>query len=214
MRTYDLEKEIYRILQDSSKIRGYNARLRSEYINLNDENRRLKVENSKLVSQNACTEISLAKAEADNFAKSEEVKSLQSVINLLAPEYSNKNNQSDSHVKSGLIDTSYGGNDMVPLGPISAPSPIGTPDRPFQGEKSSVDSKTGLDNFLPYILVFSIILFLLITIMWFIIVKRLRNTQEKAEQYIQARDWHLQRPAVRSEAGRKKMTDIPPPKNI
>src|SRR5436190_21011241 len=98
MGTYDLEKEIYRILQDSSKIRGYNARLRSEYINLNDENRRLKVENSKLVFRNACTEISLAKAEADNFAKSEEVKSLQSVINLLAPEYSNKNN---SHVKSG-----------------------------------------------------------------------------------------------------------------
>src|SRR5215471_5681303 len=100
MEMYDFKKEIYRILQDSSKIRGYNARLRSEYINLNDENRRLKVENSKLVSQNACTEISLAKAEADNFAKSEEVKSLQSVINLLAPGYSDKNNQSDSHVKS------------------------------------------------------------------------------------------------------------------
>src|ERR1044071_3213629 len=98
MGTYDLEKEIYRILQDSFKIRGYNARLQSEYINLNDENRRLKVENSKLVFQNACTEISLAKAEADNFTKSEEVKSLQSVINLLASEYSN---WSDSHVKSG-----------------------------------------------------------------------------------------------------------------
>src|SRR5215471_6563066 len=93
MEMYDFKKEIYRILQDSSKIRGYNARLRSEYINLNDENRRLKVENSKLVSRNACTEISLAKAEADNFAKSEEVKSLQSVINLLAPGYSDKNNQ-------------------------------------------------------------------------------------------------------------------------
>src|SRR6266496_6253007 len=101
MGTYDLEKEIYRILQDSSKIRGYNVKLRSEYINLNDENRRLKVENSKLVSQNAYTEISLAKAEADNFAKSEEVKSLQSVINLLAPGYSGKNSRSDSHVKSG-----------------------------------------------------------------------------------------------------------------
>src|ERR1700733_5023296 len=99
MGTYDLEKEIYRILQDSSKIRGYNARLRSEYINLNDENRQLKVENSKLVSQNACTEISLAKAKADNFAKSEKVKSLQFVINLLASEYSGKNNWSDSHIK-------------------------------------------------------------------------------------------------------------------
>src|SRR5438128_12521892 len=115
MGTYDLEKEIYRILEDSSKIRGYNARLRNEYINLNDENRRLKVENSKLISQNACTEISLAKFKADNFAKLEEVKSLQSVINLLAPGYSDKNNQSDdgrsllqvnapdSHVKSSPI---------------------------------------------------------------------------------------------------------------
>src|SRR6266542_3975862 len=99
MGTYDLEKEIYRILQDSSKIRDYNARLQSEYINLNDENRRLKIENSKLVFQNACIEISLAKTKADNFAKSEKVKSLQSVINLLAPEYSDKNNRSDSRVK-------------------------------------------------------------------------------------------------------------------
>ena len=64
MGTYDLEKEIYHILQDSSKIRGYNARLRNEYINLNDENRQLKIKNSKLVFQNACTEISLAKAKA------------------------------------------------------------------------------------------------------------------------------------------------------
>src|SRR6266542_1744335 len=100
MGTYDLEKEIYRILQDSSKIRGYNARLQSEYINLNNKNRQLKVENSKLVSQNACTEISLVKAKADNFAKLEKVKSLQSVINLLAPEYSDKNNRSDLHVKN------------------------------------------------------------------------------------------------------------------
>ncbi|CAI2187611.1 17686_t:CDS:2, partial [Funneliformis geosporum] len=50
---------------------NYNARLQSEYIKLNDKNRQLKVENSKLVSQNACTEISLTKAEADNFAKLE-----------------------------------------------------------------------------------------------------------------------------------------------
>ncbi|RIA99212.1 hypothetical protein C1645_811685 [Glomus cerebriforme] len=85
MGTYDLEKEICCVLQDSSKIRDYNAKLWNEYINLNDENWQLKVENFKLVSQNACTEISLAKAKADNFAKSEKVKSLQSVINLLAP---------------------------------------------------------------------------------------------------------------------------------
>jgi hypothetical protein len=135
-------------LQDSSKVRDYNARLRSEYINLNDENRRLKVENSKLVSQNACTEISLAKAEADNFAKSEEVKSLQSVINLLPPEYSGKNNWSDSHVKSGLIDASYDEKND-----ISASSVIGTPDNPIQGESAkpkeindsnSVNSKSKL----------------------------------------------------------------------
>ncbi|PKK58290.1 hypothetical protein RhiirC2_796560 [Rhizophagus irregularis] len=193
MGTYDLEKEIYRILQDSSKIRGYNARLRSEYININDENRRLKIENSKLISQNACTEISLAKAEADNFAKSEEVKSLQSVINLLAPEYSNR---SDSHVKSG-------GEKHDGLEDSGASSLIDISDTALQ-EKSSVDSKTGLDKLLPYILPFSIILFLLIAIMWFIIVKKLRNTQKTAEQYIQTRDWHLQRLAVRSEAGRKK----------
>ncbi|GES78250.1 hypothetical protein RCL_jg28454.t1 [Rhizophagus clarus] len=162
--------------------------LRSEYINLNDEsdeNRRLKVENSKLVFQNACTEISLAKAEADNFAKSEEVKSLQSVINLLASEYSN---QSDSHVKSGLIGTSYGEKhggleDSVSLRPSDASSLIGTSDTALQ-EKSSMDSKTGLDEFLSYILPISIIVFLLIAIMWFIIVKKLQNTQEKAEQYI------------------------------
>ena len=203
MGTYDLEKEIYRILQDSSKIRGYNARLRSEYINLNDENRRLKVENSKLVSQNACTEISLAKAEADNFAKSEEVKSLQSVINLLTPEYSNL---SDSHVKSGPIGArmKHGGlEDSVSLRPSGASSLIGTSDTALQ-KKSSMDSKTGLDEFLPYILPISIIVFLLIAIMWFIMLKKLRNTQETAEQYIQARDWHFQSLAVRSEAGRKK----------
>src|SRR6185437_3820298 len=91
----------------------------------------------------------------------------------------------------------------VSLRHSGASSLIGTSDTALQ-EKSSVDSKTGLDKLLPYILPFSIILFLLIAIMWFIIVKKLRNTQEKAEQYIQARDWHLQRLAVRSEVGRKK----------
>src|ERR1044072_6431319 len=122
MERSDLKKEIYRTVQDASKIRGYNARLRSEYINLNDKNRRLKVENSKLVSQNACTEISLAKAEADNFAKSKEVKLLQSVINLLALEYSN---QSDSHVKSaGEKHGGLGGS--VSLRPSGASSLIGT----------------------------------------------------------------------------------------
>jgi len=205
MGTYDLEKEIYRILQDSFKIQGYNARLRNEYINLNDENRRLKVENSKLVSQYACTEISLAKAEADNFAKSEEVKSLQSVINLLAPEYSNR---SDSHVKSGPIGARMKHGGLEDSGslcehPSGASSLIGTSEAPME-PKSSVDSKTGLDKLSPYILPFSIILFLLIAIMWFIMLKKLRNTQETAEQYIQTRDWHLQRLAVRSEAGRKK----------
>ncbi|CAI2202038.1 12916_t:CDS:1, partial [Funneliformis geosporum] len=107
-----------------------------------------------------------------------EVKSLQSVINLLAPEYSNR---SDSYVKGGPIGASHG-EKHGGLEDSGASSLIGTSD-------------TGLDKLLPYILPFSIILFLLIAIMWIIIVKKLRNTREIAEQYIQARDWHLQRPA-------------------
>ncbi|RGB32306.1 hypothetical protein C1646_670248 [Rhizophagus diaphanus] len=135
MGTYDLEKEIHHILQNSSKIRDYNDKLQSEYINLNDENRRLKVENSKLVSQNTCTEISLAKIKADNFAKLEEVKSLQSVINLSAPEYSN---QSDSHVKSRPIGASHGEKHgglegLVSLRPSGASLLIGISNRAFQG---------------------------------------------------------------------------------
>ncbi|GES96438.1 hypothetical protein GLOIN_2v473602 [Rhizophagus clarus] len=130
MGTYDLEKEIYHILQDSSKIQGYNAKLQSEYINLNDENRQLKVENSKLVSQNTCTEISLAKAKADNFAKSEE---------------------SDSHVKSGLIGALHGEKhggleDSISLRPSGASSLISTSDTALQ-EKSSMDSKTAICNY-------------------------------------------------------------------
>ena len=138
---YDLEKEIYRILQNSSKIRGYNARLQSEYINLNNKNRQLKVENSKLVFQNACTEISLAKVEADNFAKSEEVKLLKSVINLLAPGYSGKNSRSDSHGRKNDEPE-----DPVSLRPSSTSSVVGILDRPFQGEadSSSMDSKSNL----------------------------------------------------------------------
>ncbi|KAF0467419.1 hypothetical protein F8M41_026013 [Gigaspora margarita] len=63
-------------------------------------NGKLKVENSKFTFQNACTEISLAKAKANKFTKSEEVKSIQFVINLLAPGYTNKNNQSNSYIKT------------------------------------------------------------------------------------------------------------------
>ncbi|GBC08339.1 hypothetical protein RclHR1_08040001, partial [Rhizophagus clarus] len=96
------------------------------------ELRWLKVENSKFVFQNACTEISLAKAEADNFAKLEEVKLLQFVINLLTPEYSGKNNQSDLYVKGGLIDALHGKKND-----ISTSSIIDTPDSPIQGEKTS-----------------------------------------------------------------------------
>ncbi|CAG8773071.1 2342_t:CDS:1 [Dentiscutata erythropus] len=107
MGTYDFEKEICRILQDSSKIRDYNAKLRNKYMKINNEARRLKVENSKLFSQYACTETSLAKYKAKCHAKSEEVKLLQSVINSLPPGYFDKNNQldgperTDSYVKSG-----------------------------------------------------------------------------------------------------------------
>ncbi|RIB27453.1 hypothetical protein C2G38_2029373 [Gigaspora rosea] len=106
MGTYDLEKEIRRILQDSSKIRDYNAKLRNEYMKINNEARRLKVENSKLFSQYACAETFLAKYKADYHTKSEEVKSLQSVINSSLPGYFDKNNQpdgpekTDSYVKS------------------------------------------------------------------------------------------------------------------
>ncbi|GBB95910.1 hypothetical protein RclHR1_02640024 [Rhizophagus clarus] len=114
MGTYDLEKEIYHILQDSSKIQGYNAKLQSEYINLNDENRQLKVENSKLVSQNTCTEISLAKAKADNFAKSEEVKSLHGLIGALHGE------------KHGGLE------DSISLRPSGASSLISTSDTALQ----------------------------------------------------------------------------------
>ncbi|CAG8583280.1 20709_t:CDS:2 [Cetraspora pellucida] len=77
MGTYNLEKEIHRILQDLSKIQDYNAKLRNEYIKINNEARQLK-----------------------------EVKSLQSVINSFPLGYFDKNNwpdgleRTDSHLKS------------------------------------------------------------------------------------------------------------------
>ncbi|CAG8554404.1 25990_t:CDS:2, partial [Racocetra persica] len=73
---------------------------------INNEARQLKVENSKLFFQYACAETSLAKYKAECHTKSEEVKSLQSVINSLPPGYFDKNNQpdgpkrTDSYVKS------------------------------------------------------------------------------------------------------------------
>ena len=225
MGTYDLEKEIHHILQDSSKIRDYNAKLRSEYMKLNDEFRRLKVENSKLISQNACTEISLAKSKADNFAKLEEVKSLQSVINLLAPEYSDKNNQSDdgrsllqvnapdSHVKSSPIGALHGEKNNEPEDSFIKGN---TSNSPIQRQKdNSVNLETifsepiipatssneislggaGLagnpiviDKLLSSMLTYSIILFLLIVIIWFIVVKKLWNGWKKN---IQISDLHL-----------------------
>ncbi|CAG8703814.1 18752_t:CDS:1 [Gigaspora rosea] len=74
---------------------------------INDEARRLKVENSKLFFQYACAETSLTKYKAEYYAKSEEVKSLQFVINSFPPGYFDKNNQpdgperTDSYAKSG-----------------------------------------------------------------------------------------------------------------
>ncbi|CAG8808734.1 21463_t:CDS:2, partial [Dentiscutata erythropus] len=50
----------------------------NEYMKINDEARQLKVENSKLFFQYACAETSLAKYKAECYAKSEEVKLLQS----------------------------------------------------------------------------------------------------------------------------------------
>src|SRR5947207_11902050 len=152
---YDLEKEIHHILQDSSKIRDYNAKLRSEYMKLNDEFRRLKVENSKLIFQNTCTEISLAKFKADNFAKIEEVKSLQSVINLLAPGYSDKNNQSDdgrsllqvnapdSHVKSSPIGALHGEKNNEPEDSFIKGN---TSNSPIQRQK---DNSVNLETIFP-----------------------------------------------------------------
>ena len=229
MGTYDLEKEIHHILQDSSKIRDYNAKLRSEYMKLNDEFRRLKVENSKLISQNACTEISLAKSKADNFAKLEEVKSLQSVINLLASGYSDKNNQSDdgcsllqvnapnSHVKSSPIGALYGKKNNEPEDSFIKGN---TSNSPIQRQKdNSVNLETifpepiipatssneislgsaGLagnpiviDKLLSSMLTYSIILFLLIAIIWFIVVKKLWNGWKKSDRFIQTNDLHLQ----------------------
>ena len=221
MGTYDLEKEIHHILQDSSKIRDYNAKLRSEYMKFNDEFRRLKVKNSKLISQNACTEISLAKSKADNFAKLEEVKSLQSVINLLAPGYSDKNNgrsllqvnAPDSHVKSSPIGALHGEKNNEPEDSFIKGN---TSNSPIQRQKdNSVNLETifpepiipatssneislggaGLagnpiviDKLLSSMLTYSIILFLLIAIIWFIVVKKLWNGWKKN---IQISDLHL-----------------------
>src|ERR1044072_9834713 len=120
MGTYNLEKEICRVLQDSFKIRDYNAKLRNEYMKVDDEARPLKLENSKLFSQYACAETSLAKYKAECHAKSKEVKSLQSVTNSLPgpsrtpPGYFDENNRhdgperTDSYIKDSPIGALHG----------------------------------------------------------------------------------------------------------
>ena len=186
----------------------------------------MKVENSKLIFQNACTEISLVKSKADNFAKLEEVKSLQSVINLLASGYSDKNNQSDDgrsllqvnapdlHVKSNLIGALHGEKNNEPKdsfikGNISN-SPIQRqknnsvnletifPELIIPATSSNEISLGGaglagnpiiIDKLLSSMLTYSIILFLLIAIIWFIVVKKLWNGWKKS---IQISDLHLQ----------------------
>ncbi|CAG8755196.1 22244_t:CDS:2 [Dentiscutata erythropus] len=95
MGIYDLEKEICCILQDSSKIRDYNVKLWNEYMKINDEARWLKVENSKLFSQYACTETSLAKYKAEYYAKSEEPDSPERT-DLYAKSGGEKNNERES----------------------------------------------------------------------------------------------------------------------
>src|SRR5436305_7193752 len=199
--------------------------IRSEYMKLNDEFRRLKVKNSKLISQNACKEISIVKSKADNFAKLEEVKSLQSVINLLALGYSDKNNQSDdgrsllqvnasdSHVKSSPIGALHGEKNNEPEDSFIKGN---TSNSPIQRQKdNSVNLETifpepiipatssneislggaGLagnpiviDKLLSSMLTYSIILFLLIAIIWFIVVKKIWNEWKKN---IQISDLHL-----------------------
>ena len=185
METYDLEKEIRRILQDSSKIRDYNAKLRSEYMKLNDEVRRLKVENSKLISQNACTEIFLAKSKADNFVKSEEVKS----INLLPPEYFNKNDQSDLYIKTGELSFasckhSASSEQIIPATSSNKISLGGA-----EGVTKLTSNSIDIDKLLSSMLTYSMILFLMIAIIWIIVVKKLWNGRKKS---IQISDLYLQ----------------------
>ncbi|RIB22437.1 hypothetical protein C2G38_2174005 [Gigaspora rosea] len=75
---------------------------------INNEARQLKVKNSKLFFQYACTETSLAKYKAEYYAKSEEVKSLQSVINSFPLGYFDKNNQPDGSERTDLYVKSGG----------------------------------------------------------------------------------------------------------
>ena len=126
------------------------------------------------------------------------------MINLLASKYSDKNNQSDSHVKSG-------GEKNDELESSSISSVISILNSPIQGEKSSnlnsLNSKSNLlelilpvtltnevligdtegmvklldfpiitDKLLSSIFTYLIILFLLIIIILIIIVKKLWNT--------------------------------------
>ncbi|CAG8803745.1 5920_t:CDS:1, partial [Dentiscutata erythropus] len=178
MRTYDLEKEIRCILQDLSKIRDYNTKLQNEYMKINDEARRLKVENSKLFSQYACAETSLAKYKAECYAKSEEVKSLQSVINSLPPRYFDKNNQpdglerTDSYIKSGgeknnEPESSSASSEQIIPATISKEKIL------LSGAGNSIN----IDKLLSSVLTCLILLFLLIVIIWLVIVKKLRNLE-------------------------------------
>ena len=156
--------------------------------------------------------ISLAKSKADNFAKLEEVKSLQSVINLLAPRYSDKNNQSDdgcsllqvnapdSHVKSSPIGALHGekNNELedsfikgnTSNSPIQRQKdnsvnletifpeliiPATSSNKISLGDAGLAENPIVIDKLLSSMLTYSIILFLLIAIIWFIIVKKLWN---------------------------------------
>ncbi|CAG8520163.1 1209_t:CDS:1 [Dentiscutata heterogama] len=178
MGIYDLEKEIRCILQDSSKIRDYNAKLRNEYMKINDEARQLKVENSKLFSQYACAETSLAKYKAEYYAKSEEVKSLQSVINSFPSGYFDKNNQpddperTDSYAKSGgkknnkPESSSASSEQIIPVTICKEKISLG-------GLGNSID----IDKLLSSVFTCSILLFLLIVIIWLVVVKKLWNLE-------------------------------------
>ncbi|CAI2181356.1 9620_t:CDS:2 [Funneliformis geosporum] len=153
----------------------YNARLQSEYIKLNDKNRQLKVENSKLVSQNACTEISLTKAEADNFAKLEKWAdscfvrqkndiSASSVIGTPdSPIEEEKTSDSNSvNSKSNLLE---------PILPVILANEVSVGSA--EGMVKLSGSPIIADEFLSFLFTYSIILFLLIIIILIIVVKKL-----------------------------------------
>ena len=157
---------------------------------VNDEARRLKVENSKLFSQYAYAETSLAKYKAECHAKSEEVKSLQSVINSLpGPSrtplgYFDENNRqygperTDSYIKGGLIGALHGEKNNEPESSSASseqivPTTISKEKISLGGAENPID----IDKLLSSVLTYSIMFFLLVVIIWLVVIKKLWNLE-------------------------------------